>query len=195
MGYAKGIKWSHNLIKSELINVIDNLGIDYMPSCVDIVRVTNNYKLINAISKSGGVRYWANELNLKLKKSTTRTGNDAEWVIADILKSFGFNVNKMGSNCAYDLDVNGVKVDVKFSRRFDSIQGWSSYSFNLEKKNPTCDIYIMICGGVNERVLIIPSKFLKQTQVCLGLKSKYDIFENRWDYITKYKEFYESIQI
>ncbi|WP_252233748.1 hypothetical protein [Clostridium sp. ZS1] len=94
----------------------------------------------------------------------------------------------------YDLLVNdNVKIDVKSSNKYLSSAGWNSYSFNLEKFNPTCDIYIIYCIQ-DEKLLIIPSKFLKQTQLCITDKtSKYDIYKDRWDYIEQYNSFYKTV--
>lgn len=93
----------------------------------------------------------------------------------------------------YDLLVNSnIKIDVKTARLYTSEHGNSYYTFNLEKKNPTCDIYIFYCVEI-EKILIIPSKFLRQTQLCISENSKYNRYTNRWDYLKIYDNFYKEV--
>lgn len=193
MGYTHGIKWSDTKIKEEIYKIMKTLNINRMPSCNEIKIVTKETSLCNAIMRNGGVKKWANILNLSLSECNTRTGQDAEYKIKSILENKGFKVDKMQLKHPYDLLVNdNIKIDVKISNKYKSDKGWNSYCFNLEKKYPTCDLYILNCNDDN-KILIIPSKFLKQTQVCITDKeSKYDKFINRWDYIRYYDDFYKS---
>lgn len=73
----------------------------------------------------------------------------------------------------------------------------SHYTFNLEKKNPTCDIYVAFCVDdyLNPiKTYVIPSKFLHLTQLSIGrYKSKYDRFLDRWDYIDVFDKFYKQL--
>ena len=93
----------------------------------------------------------------------------------------------------YDLLVDkNIKFDVKAANKYVNGEGHSYYSFNLEKRNPTCDIYILLCIDT-ERIFIIPSKFLHQTQISMSDNSKYSIYENRWDYIEQYSNFYKTV--
>lgn len=194
MGYTKGIKWTNELIKSEILNVMNALNINRMPTSVEIKQVTNNSKLINAIRRNGGYLYWATALKLKQSECDTRTGLAGELKIKEILENKGYEVSKMSCKHPYDLLINGnVKIDVKLANVYNSPDGWSSYSFNLSKDNPTCDIYVLICND-NKKTLVIPSKFLKQTQVCITDKnSKYNLFIDRWDYVKQYDNFYKNI--
>lgn len=194
MGYAKGIQWNDELIEREIINVKNILGIDRMPTSAEISRIMNNYSLTNAIARHGGYKFWANKLNLNQSECETRIGYEYEIKIKEILESKGYKVEKMTSNHPYDLLVNkNIKVDVKASNKYKSNKGWCSYSFGLGKRNPTCDIYVIICIQDN-KVLIVPSKYLKQSQLCITDKeSKYDIYKDRWDYFDKYNEFYKKL--
>lgn len=194
MGHTHGTKWTNELIKEEILKVKKALDINRMPSSEEIKLVTKNTKLINAIRRNGGYLYWASELNLNQSECETRTGFEAELKIKSILERKGYKVEKMTVKHPYDLLVNdNVKVDVKAANKYLSSAGWNSYSFNLEKMNPTCDIYIVYCIQ-DKKILIIPSKFLKQTQLCITDKSsKYDKFQDRWDYIDKYDLFYKNI--
>ena len=170
------------------------LNIDRMPSSVEIRKVTNSTSLCNAINKRGGFNHWANIMTLGQSECETRVGLSGELKVKDKLEELGYKVEKMSIKHPYDLLVNGnIKIDVKTARKYNSGKEWSSYSFNLEKYNPTCDIYVFICVE-DEKYLIIPSKFLKQTQLCItDKKSKYDIYKDRWDYIDKFDSFYKSV--
>ena len=90
---------------------------------------------------------------------------------------------------------DNIKIDVKTAHKYKSNTGFASYSFRLEKENPTCDIYYIWCIEDN-KMLIIPSKFLHQKQLCItDKKSKYDKFIDRFDYIDEYDKFYKKITI
>ena len=194
MGYAFGTQWNDNLIKEEILKVMKVLNINRMPTSVEIERVTNNGKLTSAISRRGGYKCWAKKLNLSQSECETRIGLKEELYIKTFLESKGYKVEKMSTRHPYDLLINGnIKIDVKAANKYTSPTGWSSYSFNLEKNSPTCDIYVIRCLQDN-KTLVIPSKFLKQTQLCITNKeSKYDKFKDRWDYLEKYDKFYKNL--
>lgn len=195
MGYAHGIKWTDEKIKEEIFSVMKILEINRMPSSVEIERA-GNCTLSSAIGKHGGFNQWAKKLGLNQSKCQTRIGQIGECLIKELIENKGYKVEKMSSKHPYDLLVNGnIKIDVKTSNIFKSNKDWSSYSFNLEKSKPTCDIYVFVCLNNKdvERILVVPSKFLKQTQLCIGGNSKYDFYKDRWDYIEQYDEFYRSV--
>jgi len=194
LGYVFGIRWTNEKIKEEILNVMKVLNINRMPSSIEIKRVTGDSKLTNAIRRYGGYLYWATELGLSQSECETRTGFKGEIKIKEMLEHKGYLVEKMSVRHPYDLLVNkNVKIDVKSSHKYKSPLGWSSYSFNLKKSNPTCDIYVIWCIE-DEKILVMPSKFLNQTQLCITNKvSKYDIYKDRWDYIDTYNSFYRSV--
>jgi hypothetical protein len=191
--------WTDDLIETEIKNVMKALNINRMPSSVEIERIAQNNKLTNAIARHGGFNFWSEKLNLKQSKCETRLGQFGEYYIKELLESKGYIVEKMGIKHPYDLLVNeNVKIDVKTSKIYKPTnESWSSYSFNLEKEKPTCDIYVFTCLA-NEKevnkILVIPSKFLHQTQLCISTgKTKYDMYKNRWDYIEQYDKFYKTV--
>lgn len=198
MGYAKGIKWNDDLIKREILEVKNALGIDSMPSYSQIKSVRKSDDLSVKIGRTGGITRWAKELGLEIVKSESRIGLNGEKIVEELLKLNGYSViNTSKNRFPYDLLVNNdVKIDVKLSHLNKSSNG-NYYSCNLEKINPTCDIYIIICEKNNKlaKVLVIPSKFLHITQLCFGEKnSKYNKYINRWDYVEQYDRFYKSIE-
>lgn len=194
MGYTIGTRWTNDLIEEKINDVKLALGIERMPTSVEIIKVMNDSSLTNAIRRHGGYKYWANKLNLKQSKCETRTGLKEELNIKELLERKGYKVEKMSSRHPYDLLVNNnIKIDVKASNKYKSDKGWSSYSFNLEKNNPACDIYIIRCIQ-DDKTLVIPSKYLRQSQLCITDKeSKYDIYKDKWDYLDKFDKFYKSI--
>lgn len=93
---------------------------------------------------------------------------------------------------------NSVKVDVKVSKEFINNCNSKAFSFNLEKREPTCDIFILYCLNDDEtyrKVLIVPScSLLGQTQIGVGDKSKWDFYMNRWDFIKKYSDLFDNFK-
>lgn len=195
MGYTHGRKWSHKDICDEVYKVMKSLNIDRMPSAPECKLVTGSSALNSVIVKRGGFKWLANNMGLKQSDCETRLGSNGELTIKKILESLGYRVEKMSIKHPYDLLVNeNIKIDVKTARKYNSDKGWSSYSFNLEKSNPTCDIYVFICVE-DEKYLIIPSKFLRQTQLCITDKeSKYDVFKDKWEYVEVYNKFYKWLE-
>ena len=194
MAHKFGDTWNYNNIKAELMNVINALNINRMPSSSEIKLVMKDYSLVNAIRRHGGSTWWSYHLDIPQRECETRTGYAGEIKIKALLESKGYEVKKMSVKHPYDLLVNdNIKIDVKSAHKYNSNKGWSSYSFNLEKSNPTCDIYVIWCMD-DDKVLVIPSKFLKQNQLCITDKgSKYDVYKNRWDYISQYNDFYDNL--
>lgn len=193
MGYARGKRWTDSIVEEEIIAVVKVLGEDRMPSKSECDSITGNYALTNAIKRYGGFDYFANKLNLKIKESESKLGHKGEVQVKKKLENLGYKVERMRLKHPYDLLVNdNIKIDVKTSSKYKSPEGWNSYSFNLEKENPTCDIYIFLCLE-DDKYLIIPSKFLKQTQLTIGEVSKYDKYKDCWGYINQYDRFYKEI--
>lgn len=187
-------KWSDDKIAEEIIKVKMALNIERMPTRTEIEIVTNDSALTNKISKTGGTKYWANKLNLDLKDSETKLGQEWEMYVKSELDNLGYEVEKMTTKHPYDLLVNNnIKVDVKVSRYYKG-KGFKYHTFNMEKKYHNCDIFI--CIGLDEedhvvKILVIPSKYLmNKKQLSVGIESKYDKFNDRWDYIDKYSNFY-----
>lgn len=195
MGYARGIKWTDELIKSEILKVKEELSLDRMPSRKEIVNHTGNNALTCKIAKTLGYYGWAEKLGLSIKNSETTLGKAYEYYVTEWLEDDGFKVERMSQNYPFDLLINdNVKIDVKVSNLYEGTKG-SYYTFNIEKRYATCDIYICVCVENNEvkKTLIIPSKELKLTQLSIGKNSIYDKYVDRYDYIQKYDYLYKII--
>lgn len=116
-----------------------------MPSRSELSEYYGNDKLTNAIRRfPGGYYKIAEILNVEMKESETQFGKYGEDLATKLLEEHGFSVERMSTRYAYDLYVNGsVKVDVKTARPSRANKSFC-YSFNLEKRFPTCDVYFLI---------------------------------------------------
>lgn len=198
MGYAHGTKWDDEKIKNGIKEVMGKLNIITMPTSVDINKANGNSALSNAIARHGGFEGWANKLGLEQSNCETRLGLKGEYFIKETLESKGYEVEKMSVKHPYDLLVNNcIKVDVKTAKKYISMCNSEYYTFNLEKKNPTCDIYILVCLNNNEdvtEIYIIPSIKLNQTQIAIGKETKYACYKDKWEYVDTFSEFYKLLK-
>jgi hypothetical protein len=192
-GYGK--VWTEEKVKSELLICMSALQIDRMPTA-DELRTLGRNDLHIKISRTRKYSGWAEYLGLSRKNSETLMGQSYEQMIFDRLRDCGHEVERMSTKHPYDLLVNGtVKVDVKTGSAY-IMRGSRVHSFAINKKEPTCDIYIVMAlselGGI-ERSFIIPSHHLKVISLCIGADSKYNRFINRWDYIDQYTDFFKRV--
>ena len=198
MAYTHGIKWTNKKVQEEIHKVMRSLNVERMPTRNEIINVTKSNALPCAISRGKGYYGWAKELGLQVKNSETTFGKQSEYDVKSILEKLNYKVEKMPQNYPFDLLVNeNIKIDVKSSRLYKGPQG-SFYTFNLEKKYASCDIYIILCLKENDdidKLLIIPSNKLKITQLSVGKESKYDIYKNNYKTIQEYDEFYKKLSV
>lgn len=195
MGYSHGKKWDENSIIEEVLKIVKEFNMETFPTHKELYEHFGDKSLSNAISKHGGTKYFSDKMNLKIKACESKFGEKYELLAIDkILEFTNLNSEKMCVGYPYDLltDKN-IKIDIKVSNLFNQ----SYYSFNLEKKSPTCDIFILFCVNKDEAIdktIIIPSCIISGiTQIGIGNKSKYDKYINRWDFIEKYCLFYNNI--
>lgn len=196
MGYAHGTRWTKDKTIEEIRSVMRGLEIDRMPSNSEVIEWTGSHALSSRINSTGGFYYWADKLGITTKDSETGLAKRYEVKIKEMIERRGYDVKDMTTKHPYDLIVNGmVKIDVKVSNLYKNEVAGKYHTFNLEKKFPTCDIYVAITLIDKEidRIFIIPSKFLNITQLSVGKKSIYNKYIDRWDYIEKYVELYEEI--
>ncbi len=199
MGHSHRIKWTDEDIKREVKKVITAGNLDRMPSNKECINFFGNYALSNAVSKRyGGWYALAKEMGYPVKKSETYLGKAQEQETCDMLTSMGFDVARMSTRFPYDILVdNCVKIDVKASHLYQGKNG-NFYTFNLEKKYATCDIYVLNTLDDEGNIVdsfVVPSKFvMNNTQISIGeVNSKYSVFKDRWDYISNISEFFRSI--
>ena len=198
MGYAHGTCWDEKLIESTLNDVIKKAKINTFPTHKQMNEVTGSMALTNAVSRHGGTRYWADKLGLEIKPSESRLGEEYELKCMEKVQHLGYRCEKTPVRYPYDLLVqSNIKVDVKCGNLYKGVQG-DYYTFNLEKKKPTCDIFVCYCIENDEikKVLVIPSCELSgKTQLSVGKNSSvYDRYIDMWDYFHLYDEFYFSLR-
>ena len=198
MGYAKGTRWTDELIKEKIMEVVGAQELNRMPSRRECIEHFHNESLVNAVSKRKGWYALAQELGLPIKECETTFGKKHEQSAQERLISLGYEVRRMSQNFPYDLLVNDcVKIDVKASRLYRGANG-NFYTFNLEKPYCTCDIYVLYlvddCGNIGN-ALIVPSKFVPtNTQISVGeTNSKYYKFSEKWEYVFEYCKFFEDV--
>ena len=190
MGYnGKGQRWTDELIREKILQVKEGLELERMPSMAECEKYLNGSGVTNAASRRvGGWYKLAEELGLPIKKSCTGLGKRYESRAEDLLREFGFSVDRMPQNFPYDMLVDRrVKVDVKVSRLYKGRTG-NFYSFNTEKSFATCDVYILFAiNDGEERIFIVPSvDVIDNKQISIGaINSKYHRYENRWDIISR----------
>lgn len=201
MGYAHGRKWKDGDVENAIMNIVNTLKLDHFPTKSEMIDFYGDMALSNKVSKSGGSRYYASLINLEIASNESDFGNFyEEFAIDDIFEKTGFASVHTDVKYPYDLLTNGnIKVDVKSSKKIKPKNSSFPYhSFNLEKREPTCDIFVFYCLDYEcdiERTVIIPSCILAgKTQVGMGGLSKWDAYADRWDYFKMYGDFYNKVK-
>ena len=199
LGYTHGEKWTDELIEERIMNIVNKQELTTFPTHSQMVSFYGNRGLAVKVSKTGGTRKWAKRLNLPLKSCESEFGNDYELLAIRLIKeNLGFHCLKTKPRYPYDILVDdNIKIDVKVSYPFKNNCNAYANSFNLEKTEPTCDIYILFCLNLDSQItktLIIPSCVLSgQTQVGVGSVSKYDEYIDNWILLKQYSEFYKRL--
>lgn len=192
MGYSHGQKWSFEKIRDEIMRISADTGI--MPSFRKMYLETGNHGLSNAVSKHGGYKVIAEKLGLRMGKCETNFGRNYEITCLNkIEKLFALDCEQMTVTHPYDLLVSGaVKIDVKAAKK-TKVRDSFIYSFNLEKRAQTCDIYVCYCTDNNRiaKTYVIPAVVLSgKCQLAVGINhSIYDKYIDQWHYIADYAEF------
>ena len=198
MGYSHGTKWTEDVIKQKLDSMIAKFNMKVFPTAKQLKDLNGNCALSSAIYKTGGAKYWAGKTNLPLKKCETFFAEEYEEECANKLFELGYEVEQMTTKFPYDLTANKhIKIDVKVGRLYTNYKIGSFYTFNLEKKNPTCDVYVCYCiNEINEidKVYIVPSKIMYgKKQLSVGQNTSiYDIYKDNWNILKTYDDFYKQ---
>ena len=187
--------WTQDKILLYVKACMSATGLTRMPSRSELSEYYGNDKLTNAIRRFPGGYYKVAELlKIEMKESETQFGRSGEELAIDLLKAHGFEVERMSTRYAYDLYVNGsVKVDVKTAKLSKTSGTAFYYSFNLEKRFPTCDVYFLIAKNENgESIYIVPAS-INQTQIGLGTGTTvYSKYQDRYDIITDMSKAFAS---
>lgn len=198
MGYTHGTRWDEESIRSGILEVVESLELDRMPSRKEVEQYYHDTSLTNAVSKRMGWYRLAQMMGLPIKDSETYFGKRHEESAKEMLIAKGFEVRRMPQNFPYDLFVNDrIKVDVKASRLYQGPNG-NFYTFNLEKPFATCDLYLLFLvndDNTIKDVLVVPSKDVPtNSQISVGEhSSKYYSYSQRWDYFELYDQFLATV--
>lgn len=200
MKQAQRRKWSEEAIIESIMMIVASNNMKTFPTHREMEEFYGDKALSMKVSKSGGTRYWAKKLGLPIKECESEFGNAYELkAMNDIFEETGMHSRQTEPRYPYDLVVNNcIKVDVKVSRQiFTNCHTWQN-SFNLEKKDPTCDIFMLYCldkNGIFIKRLIIPSCVLTgQTQVGVGKNSKWNRYKENWNAFWDYYSFYKGLK-
>jgi hypothetical protein len=169
-------------------------GLTRMPSRSELSGYYGNNKVTNAIKRFPGGYYKVAELlKIEMKESEAQFGKYGEELAIKLLEEHGFSVERMTTRYAYDLYVNGsVKVDVKTARPSRANKSFC-YSFNLEKRFPTCDVYFLIAKNEEKESIYIVPASINQTQIGLGTGTTvYSKYQDRYDIITDMSKAFAS---
>lgn len=203
-GYSHGLswknddgKWNYSLIESKIKEAMDILNIHRFPSKDELIRIDYS-NLNNTISRSGGYLFWRKRMNMEsIDKTNSEIGWHGEDIVQNKLEKLNFKVVKEDVVSPYDFVVDDfVRVDSKYSHLYHGVNG-NFYSCNLETRCKDCDIFVVVCEddeGV-QRFLIIPhTAVFNHKQISIGeYDSKWHKYENRFDIIKKYSDFYKSL--
>lgn len=188
------------MMKEKIYEIMNFYNIDRMPTHREMTEYLGSYSLSCYVSKNGGSYAIAKSLGLGIKDSETKTGIKYEEHAIDLLNKLGFKCIHTGANSfPYDILVdNCVKIDVKASN-LCHVRGSKYFSANMGHNHHACDVFIFFCieNCVISKTYIIPSFILDGIkQISVGYeKSKYDIYIDRWDIISRFKKaFIEVLQ-
>lgn len=198
MAYSHGTKWDENKIVEEILKMVKEKGMDTFPSHSEMKSHFGNDKLVCAVSKHGGTQYFSKLTGLKIKECESKFGDYFEILcMRQIEEKLNLSCEKTRPRFPYDILVEkAVKIDVKSCKQFKNYGSSPYYTFNLQKKHQSCDIYVFYCSNEEKeinRTLVIPSFVISgKTQLAIGQKSMYDVYQNRWDIISDYSSFIKS---
>ena len=190
------MKWNEELISAGITDIANKFVPARMPSNREVVEMTGNYSLANAIQKHGGYEFWANKLGLEQKHSETKIGVEYERKVAEILRSYGHLVEETTIKHPYDLLVdNCIKVDVKVAN-ISLIRGYEAHAYRIAKRQQTCDFYIC-CELDTDGIYVVPANMVAgQVQIEMGLDSqKYSSYRGAFYLIDEAIEFYQSLVV
>jgi len=123
-----------------------------------------------------------------MKESDSEFGHFWENECFKTLTLKNYKAERTWERSPYDILVNNkIRIDVKSACPYFGKTGYRVHTFALNKRIPTCDIYVLYALYENkkdiERIMIVPSSIVGQISISVGSKSKYHQYTDRWDYI------------
>lgn len=187
--------WDEERIKKEVLYMVEKTEQKTFPTHSEMKDFYGDYKLSNAVRRHGGTKYWADKLGMECKQCESEFGYEfEEFCKIELLEKYNLDSELCPVRHPYDVLVERcAKVDVKVAVPFENYGRSRYYSFNLEKREQTCDFYVFYCLLNNEinKTYIVPSIVMSgKKQFVIGTKkSFYDNYLNRWDLIKDFIEF------
>ena len=193
--------WDEEKIEEKILYMVEKTKQITFPTHTEINDFFGDYKLSNAIRRHGGTKYWADKLGMQCKECESEFGyNFEELCKIDIMENCGLESQLCQIRYPYDILVERcAKIDVKAAKLFSNYGKSEYYSFNLEKKEQTCDFYVFYCLDKNQikKIYIVPSIVMSgKKQFAIGKKiSTYDKYLYKWNLINNFVDFIkESIK-
>ena len=187
-----------NSVEQKLVEIIEFLDIDRMPTYKEMAEYCGDYSLTNKVTRSGGINFWSKRLGMPIKKSETGLALAIEEDVKRTLENIGYRCELTSTKFPYDILVDGVlKVDVKVAKKTAVQNNYPVYSFRLSKRQQTCDLYIAVCLDEHEvsKTYIIPAHIMTdKVQLCISdVNSAYDKYLERWDLIKTFCDSFKKI--
>lgn len=198
MGNAKIRKWTDDRVREAVMEVHDALLLDRMPTKRECDSHYQNSCLSSIIGKRYGWHNLANQMGLPIKDSESGFGKLYEAKATDILRSMGFEVERMSYRYPYDLLLNScVKLDVKASKLYREDMR-SYYSFCIDKPFATCDFYLLMTldddGTINRKMVVPSNMVFSNSQISVGEhKSRYHQYTDRFDLLGTASDFWSGL--
>lgn len=187
--------WNNEKIQEQILYMVGKTKQKTFPTHTEMLNFFGDYKLSNAIRRHGGTKYWAEKTGMEIKECESKFGYSFEEMCKiDILENCNLESELCPVKHPYDILVEGcAKVDSKAAFPFFNYGRTKYYSFNLEKKQQTCDFYVFYCLEEEKikKVYVVPSFVMSgKKQFAVGVKSSiYDKFLDRWDLIQNFVNF------
>jgi hypothetical protein len=175
-------RWDDESIAAALRPLIQKY--QRMPSAAEM-RVAGKNALACAITRRGGFEKWRRYMRASIKPSETTTGLRIQRVAARLLRAQGFRIDEQTTKAPFDLLVDGrVRVDVKSGSQYQNI----GYIFALNKRTPTCDVYMLATLNSKQRPLtwyFVPSDKAKIVTLTITPNGKYAAYRGQIDLLRR----------
>ena len=192
-------QWTDKKVYDAIMEIVRTTGQSHFPTHRQMNEYYGNKGLSGTVSKRGGNRRWTEICHLPPAKCKNTAFGDKYEIetIEDIKRETGLESILAPVRFPYDVYTdNSVKIDIKASMPLRG-RNFDIWSFNLEKKIPTCDLYIFYCitrrNEATKRVIIPACVLSGVKQVGIGSMSKYDNYIERWDLIIDYANFQSNM--
>lgn len=184
-------QWTEELIEASLLEIVTKLG--RMPSVQELGN-SGRWDLANVIARRGGFKKWADRMGVAQKGTETHRGLAIQATVGRALRSHGYQIEEMTTRAPYDLLVNDrLRIDVKsarcytYKKKHDQLTP-VGYIFGLNKRVPTCDLYILCCLSDDDKILeryYVPSSEARIVTITITPTGRYLQFKESIEQIDR----------